>query len=491
MPEKVHVPRPFDRIQVLFDVDNVGQVWWPGVVLTTSEPLDPGRIQGTAEIEYAARHGQKSTRGELQFFKDRIVNCDTGETKWRTEEEAADAGDGDAANCRWGPASPTPASPPFQPDTEGDDNEDEHAEEAEDDWGDRAGQVVGKKRRAPRPNTIQGRSRKARRKTGPAATATPMSPAGVKQVVQQLVCRVERLEQHTKAKECDRKNHDDLIDEIVMEKRVIWKLRLQIELDRAVKQVHPMRAGELGVSLQCNSIRITDVISYRSFARIVQDISTSVSVKELGGVRFEPSYSTLANPSMDIDAGHVIFDTAGAMMKWLGMTGMDDIHKALVKTNKKSKTVMTRVIGGVQWVEGDTSAPFRIFVGASCAAFPPHAEEVVEGSAGRGRAQAIVFPTAEVDVGNNSMSAQPSKEECKVGPLKMGDLKFASTSLFRVSWVWMKGQEGKAISAHGRRPEFVRVGNITVSVPIVVVKGNELSDTIRNMCSNAFLNLCS
>ena len=49
------VPRQFDKIEVLFELDDGTFYWWPATVLDTTDPTRAGTVNGTATVEFASR----------------------------------------------------------------------------------------------------------------------------------------------------------------------------------------------------------------------------------------------------------------------------------------------------------------------------------------------------------------------------------------------------------------------------------------------------
>jgi len=96
------VPRPFDRVQVLFKLDDGNEeYWWPAVILHSKESPATSTLRGTGRIEYAARRNNKEEQEDVVFLPDRIVSTSNGETPWRTATEAADDGAGDDGDRDW------------------------------------------------------------------------------------------------------------------------------------------------------------------------------------------------------------------------------------------------------------------------------------------------------------------------------------------------------------------------------------------------------
>ena len=95
------VPREFDKIQVLYVLENGERVWWPTTVIHAREYDTPGAVKGTGTVEFAAFRKSKRSVQDVQFLADRTVNTNNGESSWRTSAEAADAGDGDGGEASW------------------------------------------------------------------------------------------------------------------------------------------------------------------------------------------------------------------------------------------------------------------------------------------------------------------------------------------------------------------------------------------------------
>ena len=74
------VPRPFDRVQVLFKLDDGNEEycstphyhrlvpWWPAVILHSKECPPSATVRGTGRIEYAARRKNKEEQEDVVFL---------------------------------------------------------------------------------------------------------------------------------------------------------------------------------------------------------------------------------------------------------------------------------------------------------------------------------------------------------------------------------------------------------------------------------------
>ena len=100
-PHSTDVPRPFDNIQVLYDVGESEPYWWPGVILESEEMTGTGTVRGTGFHEYSARKKEPKSVGKLIFLSDRTATKPLGNKPWRTSAEAADTGDGNADERDW------------------------------------------------------------------------------------------------------------------------------------------------------------------------------------------------------------------------------------------------------------------------------------------------------------------------------------------------------------------------------------------------------
>ena len=67
----------------------------------------------------------------------------------------------------------------------------------------------------------------------------------------------------------------------------------------------------------------------------------------------------------------------------------------------------------------------------------------------------------------------------------------ANDTVFCLSWVWRRGMEGRAFSEHARRSDLQRIGQVTLTLPVVVFRGNETCTKVQDLCTTAFLDLCS
>lgn len=85
--------RPYDKIEILFELVDGTTFWWPCDVITIEEALNGGTLRETAQVEYAVRRRTSRQLATVEFVANRTVLTSDGETPWRTSDEAADAGD--------------------------------------------------------------------------------------------------------------------------------------------------------------------------------------------------------------------------------------------------------------------------------------------------------------------------------------------------------------------------------------------------------------
>ena len=88
-------------------------------------------------------------------------------------------------------------------------------------------------------------------------------------------------------------------------------------------------------------------MSYASFSLLVQNLVRAGGDSTPHGVSFVPSLNALTNPERDIRESHVLFDSARAVLQWLGVEAKEDLRKILKRSQKgRDGEEVTRVLGG-------------------------------------------------------------------------------------------------------------------------------------------------
>lgn len=474
------VPRPFDKIEVLFDVNEADLFWWPGIMIESEERDLCSIVKGTGVIEYFPRKNTPKCVSRLIFLTNRTVSTDSGETPWRTSVEAADAGGGNADDRDWD--SSNKLAPLKEDNDEEDDGKSDCGIE-----GDNA--------------THFDRRTRMRTRTEPyeASPAVCSGCVALRKTVEDLAFRTGVLENDL-AHVFSTRGAGPSGNELKMSKSllVIWRLRLLDELARAIKDVVPrsgkvhklsvphgtmfLSTGVHAAALLTGCVRISDDLPYNVFADMVKDMTCSANLADTERVRFLPSYDALVNPKRDIKEGHVVFPSASTLLRWLGVTGTEDIINAVIRTQKlRNKTEVTRVLGGVQNKDDQEDSPFRLFIARSCVAHPFGDEE--DCSMTSDMSVAAEYNTTRWDASNNMLADRLCLKERPSGTISTMEDARATTSVFSFSWEWSKGEGGKAFSSHARRPDFVRIGRVIINVPFVLFRGNETSKSVRALCT--------
>ena len=464
------VPREFDKIQVFYVLDNGERVWWPTTVLHSLEYSTPGAVKGTGTVEFAAFRNNKRSVQDVQFLAGRTVNTNNGEASWRTSAEAADAGDGDGDEASWERAvgkrgrahrldfhttlvtdAPTDAGP-------GQSASDAHARTP--------------KRRKDTTTTAPVVSRRD-------ASASRRSSAD-NSGMDALMRRIAVLEER-QANKCD---HMPAYERFVEMTRVIWKARVLRALAKPMRKNTQTRSQPFGSVLFSNTMGFEDDFAYELFSHIVADVAKLAGPGDDGCVSFVPSFNALTDPEQDIAEGHVLFSSARAVLNWLGITSSCDVRRLVCRSQtQRDGVATTRVLGGLQRNKDNLEDPVRVFVGFSCAAHR-RATDVLAGE----DAGAVEFASGRWDASNNKFCAVPEATRCSVGEYSH---ERDCNSVFSLSWVWTGGYDGRAVSLHGKKTGYVRVGRIALKLPSVTFRGNDLCAQVDRLLSERYLEDCT
>ena len=486
------VPRPYDKIQVLYELDSGELTWWPAVVTESSEQEAAGRMKGIATVEFAAMHGMKSCTMTLYFFANRALTSADGDSIWRTSAEAADDGDGDDVERDWGSSKvrckarrsarvSQPRHAPIEVDSlscgDGSDSEEITATPTNDtNMSARASQMHMKVPALPSTGQRANKSRKRGERPWEEDLAS---------LKRQFDSLRRRVDVRADARE------EALTMRIVNANRNVWKVRLMEKMDKSIKEHEPRSERVFSEALQVGSIRISDMADFETFQDIVSNMGQRTDWYQPRGVHFIPSLLEITNPARDIYEAHVLFDKLSTLLRWFGMTSEADLCRNLVKHEKGRKGVLlTRVIGGSQFKENETQFPVRVFVGASCV--PAHMSTAeLEGDGIS--SPTIHFPNSIWDESNNVFATQPIWYYENGGRIaSMGERldSTAKKSVFSVSWVWRRTTGGRGYSSHGRKTGLMRIGDISINLPYAVFRGATTCEDVRSLLSSNSIEEC-
>lgn len=474
-----NVPREYDSIEVLFNVKG-RLVWWPTTVLSSREREVDGTVKGVAKVEYAPFQKMKKSHEQVYFLARRQVNTESGDTTWRTAAEAADAGAGNREDADWKPrARAQDATTKFEEASE------ENVSEPEEDegWG-LASSAADDGKQPPRQRRRLSAAVESARSKGGSFRASASAgkkaqsrteitrPSGQNtDALEQLMRRVATLEEgQMQGPSGDVASTNEwFVDDM----KVLWRTRVLRDLDQRIKKPVATRVETFGAMVRGETIGFTVDCTFRMFNLVVGDIA-----KTPRGALFLPSLDALLEPAAEISGGDVLFESARALLNWLGVTADEDVRGRTEKWQKqRDGSQSARLLGGLQWSHGAVDKPLRVFVGNSCV------RDMKDSEATGRECKVIKFANARWDTSNNRLSSAPESDVARVGDFaRAEDLE----SVFRLSWRWVRGYDGRAVSAHGKRMGDTRLGELTLRMPTVTVKGNELCRDIRVVLESNF-----
>jgi len=477
------VPRPFDRVQLLFKLDDGNEeYWWPAVILHSKESPASATVKGTGRIEYAARRNNKEEQEDVVFLPDRVVSTSNGETTWRTATEAADDGAGDDGDRDWECERRPPVPRRTKRRASGRHLHKNRVcdDDADGTVGDRPESKRQKRsRRGTKSNSGKGTTElmECDRAEQPQVSQDKLSLQHLKGEVEWLKARLQRGVGTSVDTEVEKK---------IGEKLIIWWVWLEKALaNGGGRDTSRGSSRPFSSVLQTGCITVKDTISYETFSQIVASVVRNMDDRQRTSVFFVPSVEELQNPRQNIREGHVVFNSARAMLQWLGIGSKSDVDAAVVNGRKRRNGVsILRVLGGVQW-SGQEEDAIRIFVGTSCGASKSTAVSTTTDNTGERQSRnmkVVEFESAKWDGSNNLLAAQPRVNVGEVGEYGSERSYVASkNSVFSLSWNWIKGVEGTAFSASARSCGSYRLGNISLSLPYVMFKGKETCGAIREL----------
>ena len=471
------VPREYDKIEVLFNIPEVGLVWWPTTVLSSREQKVPGLIKGTGKLEYANMHMYKKSCEEVQFLADRTLNSETGETSWRTSTEAADAGAGDSDDAEWnGRSENTRRVNATTTEVEGV-QEGEGATRQFAQLEQREETPRKKARRLRKSSEVDRALPRYPEVSGSSHGGTAQSGVVQAETIDYLTRRISALEQA--ADDGPDRAIRQFKTNFVRDKADMWRVKLLSRLTERIKKPKATRVQYFGSLLRADCISISENFTFEWFSWVVDNIATSVATKLPRRVQFIPCLSDLVSAREEVAEGHVLFDDANTMLSWLGLGSGRDVKRQLSRWQTRNEEETARFLGGTQWGEDTRDKPLTCFIGRSCV------RHVLQGKEQEGKAlPAIQFSTARWDVSNNTFASPPSTATAFVGRLGDND---NFLSAFRISWRWRKEYNGRGVSTHGRRSGYSRVGEVTVYVPTITIRGENLTSSFKRLITDELL----
>ena len=481
------VPREFDKIQIKYRMPTGELVWWPTTIISSREQEIPGYIKGMAIVEFAAYKNCPTTTEDVQFLADRVVNTNMGETPWRTSAEAADAGAGNQEEADWQPTSRArqavggesstieDVQDESEKDSEGDSTEEDPVTE----------QPPKQRRRLnPTAEVCDPRGPSTGADTQRRTTAPNNEPAQVmRDEFDAMVRRVVLLEESDRISR--RHAKEDVYEKFVNDKKVLWLTRVLKLLGKPVKKFTPTPGRPFSAVLRSDKFTVSEDMSYFYFSHLVDDlVRQDMFNNEPSGISLHPSGDALVHPEGNIAEANVLFHSARALFMWLGMTSNEDLRNNIAKSCKQRDGVdITRVLGGLQWTDGDMAKPLRVFVGTSCVAAVPSA-----GGVSGPPANVVEFASAQWDMSNNTLMSRPVSRTSRRGEYTTTR---AWESVFRLSWTWTGGYEGRAVSPYTKSTHNTRLGEVKLTIPYVVFRGNETCGEVRTILTEEFILGCA
>lgn len=470
------VPRAYDKIQILFTLDDTEtDFWWPGVVISSRETPNSENVKGVGIIEYAARHRNKVEQEEVIFLANRTVTTSLGDTPWRTATEAADLGGGDDDDKSWEVAEDSRTVREKRRASSV--SEGVQRDGVEQVRNPREANQGERQKRRKRDNRKGAVVRRAKRGTQPQLGVRENDDGGGKEEVAALRLQMQGV-RTILAGAVANSAENEVVNKIG-EKKMIWKVQLQKLLASALKENKCNRARPFSAVVQTSTIVYRDIVSYETFAQIVRALVQDTERRESRDeVDFVPSLEDVLDPQLNMGEASVLFSSARAMLRWLGIGSPEDVKGSVVREQKlRSGLQVLRVLGGLRW-NGQSEGGMHVFIGFSCGGDG----DCVDETATTEKRKAVGFATARYDNSNNSMAAPPTLTEAHVGRYTgLSSYSRARDSVFSMSWKWMRGLEGKAFSECAKSTGSYRLGHITLTIPYVMFRGAETCNSVREL----------
>ena len=96
-----------------------------------------------------------------------------------------------------------------------------------------------------------------------------------------------------------RREADAVVEEVVDNRRAVWRIKLLCELKKSFKHMKAERARPFNAVLMTDSVQMKELMGLNSFQRLARDFaitSTAGTKATPRGVRFYPLYSGIMEP---------------------------------------------------------------------------------------------------------------------------------------------------------------------------------------------------
>jgi len=291
----------------------------------------------------------------------------------------------------------------------------------------------------------------------------------VRECQEDLLYRVATLERQVSAQtECD---HLVIIKDRVKAVRVGIKVDILSLLSRPLRKPVKIVRSMSGAVVE-TVVSKTYECDFTMFNYMVTDLLATVqSGKRRDDVRLEPSGFDIYHMGSVSDAS-IIFRTASAFFKWIGVHGSSQLKRLLLKTQETSGCTSIRLLGGMQYNPDDSTQPLSIYPGGSCARVP----DAFEGD----KMLALHWQDSSYDL-ECGLHGNSELLEVATG-FNTTDRK--DMDCFFVNWKARMGNVKVKCGSGNMDLEGVRLGTMTVSLPAILFHSLDVVRDVMDHMNN-------
>lgn len=433
------VPEVDAEIEVRFEYKD-RMVWWLGIMETSMRNGARSEFLGRGNVIYSAMGEHEREREHLRFLPGGKVKLSGKEgkvTSWRLKQSAEEEQDKDKD---------------FE---------------------------IKETRPTKKVRTEQNRTLSSHKSAAAGNEEYESANDMVDIAIDSLATRMTKLERFLQAKTTC--NHADIINHCVNVKRTAFRRLLGKKLSQVQRTwKRTSTPFQEAVRSDVEEITITDDLQF--FHYLVDDARARSHNTGCNRVVVRPHWVDVKR-TIRCTSADVIFSSITALMEWLDITCTEKIRDFCTKEWKEKGVAHMRVVGSIRWSENSTSDPLQLFCGKSIGPIESSGdasdgEKCANSEAEDAEKTDIVeWESATWDLENNCMQHRPVGKTGNIGVLtRAGD-----RSVIAISW---RADDQMSATKHDGivvDPTDVVLGTITLQVPVVYFRGNQICSDVRKL----------
>ena len=259
---------------------------------------------------------------------------------------------------------------------------------------------------------------------------------------------------------------DELKAEQVEVKRYLVR---RLFLESMNEKPRPWRKSNnsFGQILRASAEEVHTYIDLDLFLNIVSDIAVAFHGEKM--VMFSPPLERLQS-RLYVQKAEIRFGNMSLFLDWLDIT-QEDLRNALrVKRYTESGASVMRILGSMQYNEGNVKEPLHIypFSSSSDVSYTENFPTIVD---------QIEFENATWDEENGTFVCRPARSSGTQGDMLRGDVR----STFALCWETLAPLQVAGNVAAPLDPSGVNLGKLVMRYPLVYARGSEFVSTLFAM----------